>query len=251
LATTIVTGVWGPAGQSYCQTFMDSFDRYWPGDVGLQIWSDRPIIAPRGALRDLGQTDGWQAFCDRHKDEKFANGREPDRLRWKPSAIAGGYNFRFDAVRFAGQAFVPEAASKELPDGDILAWFDADVETFAKVPEQWLEGILGKHPGAYLGRGAKHSEIGFWAVRLNPETRRMLKAFADLYRSDALFGLKEWHSAWLWDYARRETITVPLLDLTPNGSGHVWFDPRSPLKAYTDHRKGQRKVAGRSKERGR
>jgi hypothetical protein len=118
------------------------------------------------------------------------------------------------------------------------------------VPEGFIEGLISGYHGAYLGRGAKHSEIGFWCVRLGAATRQLLHRFADLYRSDRLFGLTEWHSAYAWDCVRLEWEgegALGLLDLTPGGHSHVWF--QSPLRLYLDHLKGKRKAAGRSPER--
>jgi hypothetical protein len=74
----------------------------------------------------------------------------------------------------------------------------------------------------------------------------MLKEFFDLYASDRIFHAKEWHSAYAFDLARTST-GVEGHDLTPGGSGHVWF--QCEIGRYTDHLKGARKARGRSAER--
>jgi hypothetical protein len=112
---------------------------------------------------------------------------------------------------------------------------------------------LGAHDLCYLGRQGMHTELGFWAVRLNEATRRFLAHFAEMFRSDAVFNLPEWHSAYVFDHVRRFHETdrqypIRTLNLTLRGQGHVWF--QSPLGRYTDHLKGdRRKQAGRSLER--
>jgi hypothetical protein len=138
-----------------------------------------------------------------------------------------------------------------MRDGDVLCWLDADVVTHSAPPAGWIESLLGDEDVAYLGRAPKHSEIGFWAVRLSEESRRFVQEFADLYATDRLFQLRTWHSAFAWDDARRWAESHGLIsarDLTPGGDGHVWF--QSPLKAHLDHLKGEaRKRAGISAER--
>lgn len=253
-ALTICTGMWGTAWERYGQRFFETFDAMWPAEVALHVWSDRPLPIESAArsVRNmrLGLTDGWTSFMERHRGDAEKNGRAPN-ARWKPSERQRGYTFRYDALRFAGQAFAPEASSFTMDDGEVLAWLDADMVTFSPPPPAWIESLIGDRDGAFLGRGAKHSEIGFWAVRLDVDTRRLLCDFANLYRSDKLFGLGQWHSAFAWDHVRKALTfegIIDLRDLTPGGRGHVWF--QSPLRAHLDHLKGEvRKSAGRSAER--
>ncbi len=197
--TTIVTGMWGPKAQAYADIFLPPFDRYLAGRYNLQVWSDQRIDGAGDRQRWIGATDGWVDFMGRHRNDDEKAGRAVNRPRpWKDKEVAAGYNFKFDATRFAGQAFVPEAAAKELPDGAVLCWLDADVAALRDVPTGFIEKLLGDDDGAYLGRGEKHSEIGFWAVRLSGRTRAMLEGFADCYRGDCVFGMSEWHSAYVW-----------------------------------------------------
>lgn len=254
MALTICTGMYGPRRDDYARIFLASFDRHWPADVRLHLYSDPPdpafgqrvaegLTRPRQAqVSWLARTDGWAEFIARHQDDPIRCGREPaPGAKWKSGATAKGYNFKFDAVRFAGQAFIPEAAAKDLDDGDVLCWLDADVETIKAPPYGWIEAMIGYADGAYLGRVNTHSEIGFWAVRLSPVTRRFLQFFAWLYRHDDLFKLTEWHSAFAWDEARRvfEKDGLTMRDLTPGGRNNVFM--ASALSRFCVHHKGQRK----------
>lgn len=249
--TTIITG-FSPSGyQSYGAQFLESFDRFWPSDVRLLTFVEEtpPGPIPRGAERSLWTCKGMRAFLDRHRDNLRAQGREPTPA-WQPKHRDKGYYYKFDAVKFSRQCFIPEGAAEELPDGEVMAWMDADVVTFRNIPPGFVEDMLGTHDICYLGRRGMHTELGFWAVRLNLRTRVMLEQLAGLFRSDSIFGLPEWHSAFAFDHVRKvnEATGLRTLNLTPTGQGHVWF--QSPLGKYTDHLKGdRRKIAGRSLER--
>lgn len=217
-------------------------------------FTEEPVPdAPEGVIWSLWDCQGQREFLERHADNLEAQGRKP-RRGWKASHVRGGYSFRFDAVKFSRQCFIPEYAASLLPDGEVMVWLDADVVTLADVPAGFVEELLGGADVAYLGRQPKHSEIGFWACRIGPETRAWLAELADLFRSDAIFELKEWHSAFAWDHTRRLFEAggafgqgIDARNLTPGGSGHVWCT--SPLAPYMDHLKGKRKAKGKSPER--
>lgn len=252
MSVTVVTGWTGRGYDGLGQQFCSTFARGWPVSVALSVLTDAPhhplslmTLDHRRTLTasSLSKCDGLAEFIARHKDNPAAHGREPNG-RWKPKERAIGYSWRYDAVKFATQLFIPDAASKQLSDGEILVWFDADVVTKNAVPERFIEGLLGDSDVVFLGRPPKHSEIGFWALRLSPKTRAFLEYLTNLYRTDAVFGLKEWHSAFVWDEARRtfeNSHGMRSRNLTPRGRGHVW--PTSPLGRYTEHLKGERKLS--------
>lgn len=251
----VISGAWGENAQRYIDIFAANFDRHWPKEVALYFATDRAVTFPEMRGRHvvfipLASCDGYSAFMNRHAGSARANGREvlPE---WKDKLKASGYNFRFDAVKFAGQAFAPEAAASYLERGDLLIWLDADSYARKEVSLRWIEAMHdGKdardrpvlYDGAYLGRERKHTEIGFWTVRHGKPGLALLHRFAGLYRSDALFELKEWHSAFAWDHARLgawRADGLVMRNLTPGGSGHVWRS--SMLREYLDHLKGAEK----------
>jgi hypothetical protein len=254
---TVCTG-WSPAGWlEYGRRFAETFDQYWPSDVELVVYGEEPVKLPRGEFRELRSIEGCAEFLERH-DNPIGRGRAPRedlRARWKPRELAAGYSYRFDAWKFCRQGFIPEAALRELmlaADPQLLLWLDADVYTHRHIPQAFLEELLPEDRElAYLGRGEKHSEIGFQLYRVDASDRAdrvgfMLSAFREIYASDEVFDLPEWHSAYVFDTARKRTGILGH-DLTPGGRGHVWH--QSPLRMYTDHLKGDRKKAGRSHER--
>lgn len=195
---------------------------------------------PREAARDLWAIPGARECQAFFGPAKF-HGRVP-APGWKASCRAEGYNYRFDAAKFWKQILIPEAASADMADGDILVWLDGDVETTGPVPLGLIPHLLGDGELVFLGRQPKHSEIGFWAVRINPATRYFLFCIANTYRTGAVLDLKEWHSAFVWDSVRRD-LDLREVNLCPSGArGHVW--PISPMGAYTRHDKGKRKPGG-------
>lgn len=241
---TVCTG-FSPAGfDEYGKRFLARFHAFWPADVGLRYYTEEPVEAPRGTCASLWDCDGARDFIARHRDNPERRGTKP-HAKWKPRYIGRPYNYRFDAVKFFRQCMIPANAAQGLADGDILVWLDADVMTLARIPEPFVAQLLGGHELVYLGRAGTHSEIGFWAVRLNPRTRAFLNEFAAIWRCDRVFELDEWHSAFVFDHCRR-LAQLDERNLTPNGRGHVWIG--SPLAPLMDHLKGRRKALGRSPE---
>jgi hypothetical protein len=242
--TTVVTG-WAPTGwDEYGRRFTETFDRHWPKSVDLisYVWEAQAL--PRGEARIMPAD--VQGFLYRHRENRKAAGKEYVQ-GWREKHIKSGYCFRFDALKFCQMAMYPWHAAQSVKDG-ILVWLDGDVVTNKNVPEGWVNRLLGPNSVAYLGRVGAHSEIGFTAYRL-PAALPLLKRFHDIYATDEVFTLPEWHSAYCFDIARREAERIGLrcLNLTPRGTGHVWM--QSPLVEYTDHLKGKRKVLDASPER--
>lgn len=240
--TTVVTLMWGNAWERYGERFAATFHAHWPKDIGLLVVSDRALPLPRGRVVPLSDVRGLAEFHARWKGDRRANGFLPPPAKVDEK----GYSWRHDAVKWAPQGMAPHAVLPHFADGDLLVWLDADVVTFADVPADLLERLIGGADISFLGRAPKHSEIGYWSVRVSPDTRRFIARMADLYRSDVVFSLKQWHSAYVLDHARAES-KLRERDLTPGGRGHVWF--ASELGRYSDHLKGKRKDAGQSPER--
>ena len=232
--------------KEYGKRFLETFHKHWPQTVDLMVFTEADVEMPRGSCRSLWDCRGAAQFLVRHKDNPERCGTK-QHAKWKPKYIGRPYNFRFDACKFFKQCLIPQAAAHDMTDGDILVWLDADVVTFTDVPEGMVEGVLGDRDIVFLGRQGTHSEIGFWAVRINHRTREFLALFADTWRSDKVFELEEWHSAFVFDWCRRHT-GLKENNLTPDGRGHVFA--ASCLQEWMDHCKGEaRKKMGYSPER--
>ena len=135
-------------------------------------------------------------------------------------------------------------------DGDVVIWLDGDVVSFADVPETLVDDLVPEDAAVtFLGRGPKHSEIGFLAFRI-PLAVPLLQSMWRAYASDIFLDLGEWHSAYVFDHARlfHEKRGMVTHDLTPDGRQHVWW--QSELCRWLDHLKGDdRKERGMSGQR--
>lgn len=233
----MVCSGFSPRGQvQYGNNFLLSFSRYAAPDIKLGVWVEEPIKHP--ANRDLFAIPGAREFYDKHVHNPEANGRVP-RDRWKSSERLKGYSFRTDSFKFFKQILIPGAAAQECADGDVLVWFDADVQFHHKFSAGTIEDLLGDADVAFLGRGPYHSEIGFWAVRLNDVTRSFLVAIADVYTSGEVFNLRETHSAYVWDHVRKGMAMSERNLCSEGARGHVF--PITPLAKFCMHNKGLRK----------
>lgn len=216
--------MWGSAWANYGQRFVETFEKHWPSEVELFIVTDKPLPTTRATQIMLADVRGYTNFMQRwgHKSK--------DSHLWK-----------HDAVEWAPQGMAPRAALDGLDDGDILAWFDADVETTKDIPVRWLKRLLNrskrsKNDMACLQRSMMPTELGFWGVRINSDTRRMVRTFAALYSSGVVFEFPDRHSGRVFDIA---LSACPLNVLNLNSADERWQPwGKSPLAEFTIHHKG-------------
>lgn len=152
-------------------------------------------------------------------------------------------DYRFQAKRFSYKVFSILASQGK----GRLIWLDADVKVFAKVPGKFLDDLMPKGVyTAYLGREKMHSECGFVIYdRSHPAHEKFMSAWRNLYETDDLFKLKEWHDSLAYDHLRT-SLNVPSISISgPGKSTHHPFI-NSPLGKYMDHFKGNRKEKKRS-----
>lgn len=247
MAVTVCTGWHPPAWRHYARRFIETFAERWPADIKLVAYTEEPVDLIRGECRDLWSIPGARQFYEVHSKIPTHRGAAPVP-QWRQKDRRKGYAWRWDAVRFFKQCIIPNAAAQELHEDDILVWLDADIVTFADVPSDLVEKLLGRADLCYLGRN-KGSEIGFWAVRLNARGRQFLTKLSEAYLLDWVFVLPQWHSAFCFDQLRQnaERDGLKVKNLTPGGRDHVWMQCK-PLMECTDHLKGDRKNYGHSPE---
>lgn len=247
---TVVSSAGKSGFHEYGYRFMDTFAKHWPKDVDLVMYREGQETHPRARMRDLFDSLDCVQFLDGHKNNPIANGRlvEGDAAPtcWKNKDVTKGYSFRTDAVKFCRKVFAIADAAERLRSG-LLVWIDADVVHLNDVPADFIERLLAGKDVAYLGRDNCHSECGFLAFRL-PQALPLIRRWARFYTTDEVFLLSEWHDSFVFDECRRLTPEVSCRDMTPGGRRHVWASEKSPLRAYMDHCKGERKALGYSPE---
>lgn len=242
---TVCSGASPKGMEEYGWRFLRTFYQYWPSTVDLIFYTEEPIKMERGRNFLIWDINGCRDFINKYRHNKKANGREPTE-QWKDRDKREGYSYRFDAWKFCRQGFIPFHASSLMEEDGLLCWLDGDVVTTAPASESTIKSCLPDgYDVAYLGREPKHSEIGFQLYRI-PEALEMLRIFSDYYYFERVFTLSEWHSAYVFDTARKES-GVSGYNMTPGGSGHVWH--KTVLGEFMDHLKGNRKAAGASPER--
>lgn len=214
---------------------VNSFERLWPVDVPLLVYSEDDLPTPVCRFPD------WlERFKDRHHNNADANGRG-----------RGGYSYTRDCVRFAHKVGAVTAAAA-CEDADVLIWLDADTVTHEPVTIEWLSSLMvDDFYIAWLDRDRLYPEMGFYMLALkHPEHAAIMQRWIDLYETDAVFALSETHDCMslqkiILDAERRREIKVqslsgPLGRKTP----HPFVNSR--LAERMDHLKGPRKDRGRS-----
>lgn len=216
---------------------METFDKFWPD--GSAVISYVEVLEPgvsEERLRLLSSCVEAVEFVARHRDDPAANGRSPNAT-WTEKQRIRGYNQHFDAVKWSRQAFIPFHAA-QLARTEYLVWFDADVVFTDHVDPLKIEAFLPSSAHiAFVGRLKHHPDIGFQIYRL-PQALPFLKVFSDLYKSDEVFNLTQWHSAYVWREALRR-CPIASVNLAPHALSDAW--PASPLSAFSIHRHGPRK----------
>lgn len=247
--------------KKYGERMIDTFLTNWPNTQRILVYTENfemPIQFtrdPRLIVRDISQIQTLTAFKNRNANNPKANGYWPDENQTLK-------NFKFDAVRFSHKVFALYDASHNLPEGaKAIVWLDGDTVTHRKVPENFIERIAprnyidvsGKHPygiAAYLGRVKQYSECGFVVYNCkHPMMKDFWETFINLYITDELFNLQEWHDSFIFDHVRKiyEARGMKNHNLTPRHStGHPFIN--CELGDYMDHMKGARKQHGRSKK---
>ena len=237
---TVVTS-FSPRGyKQYGKSFIRSFRENWPDEIKLLVYYEGDGNNPNGdGGRDLLKVGACHGFLQRHHRDNMVKGidKHPDRF-WKPSAIRNGYNFRFDAYKFARKVFAVADAAREIKSGRLF-WVDADVQTVAKVPVSFLNVMLPDSAVvSYLARPGRYSECGFVGYGLDNKALTFIEALERVYDKDEFFDHDEWHDAFIFD--RVLDKLKPATFRIPHNSYSQPFD-HSALGIYMRHFKGSRK----------
>ena len=123
-----------------------------------------------------------------------------------------------------------------------VIWLDADVEQIRPIPqEQWALWLPPEGAACtYLGRSGQYPETGFviWD-REHALTQWFVDQWQQLYFSDQVWQLEQWHDAWVWNWLC-ESVELPRWSLTTTVERGEAFG-LSSLSPYFRHLKGPRK----------
>jgi hypothetical protein len=222
---------------------IESFDKNWPEKYELLALGENCDIgcpSSRVVAAELEELSyGLKEFKERHRFNPGANGR-----------FGAKYLYVHDCVKWAHKVFAVEAAANNS-DCELAIYIDADIVTFQRVPEQFLDRLIPPDADiSYMPRKNMYSECSFVIYRLrNPLVRMFIFEHAEAYRSDAVFQLSGWTDCHVFDYLVRKYSNAGALkfwninDGVPSSS-HPFIN--GPLGEYMDHMKGARKVSGKS-----
>lgn len=166
---------------------------------------------------------------------------------------SGGYDYRFDAIKFSHKVAALTDFLLGLVDGEIGIWLDADTFTHAAVTAVWLENLFPEPAYiAWLDRHNTHPECGFLMFRTShPYHVNFVESFRALYVSGRLFKLSETHDSYaLWYMVQAKVMSGKLPTPVSLSGDKRWHHPfvNGPLGACIDHMKGPtRKAIGRSR----
>ena len=268
IITSYKPGTW----KQYSQKGIESMAEQFPKEIDLVVYAEEPkpeCKHDRIKWIDLNSAEpNLFAFKERHKNDPVANGKLqtiPGGVRRHPELQTKGgldknkESFLWDAVRFSNKVFCIVNAVRNSPAHDYVIWLDADTFTFRPVPVNFFEQLCPSDTMlTYLGRenpklkdGGRYPECGFVCYNLrHPETQNFINAWENLYVTDNVFKILEWHDSFVfWHLTKKfreeKNIKVNDIGYWIGVKGHHVF-VNSQLGLYIDHMKGDRKGKGRS-----
>lgn len=238
----VFTTVHAEGFTKYGERFLESFLRFWPSQYELWIYGEGFTLQPPPRVKFLdldAEIPALSEFKKRHALNRITHGQ-----------VGSGYDYRFDAVRFANKSFVMCDVFRKRPSQYAL-WLDADTVAFQPLPADFMPRILADGEFmAYLGRMGMHSETGFLPFDLgHPGAGKFFETLEAMYRTDSVFTLSEWHDCEAIDAIRTTLRAQGVIDaknLNAFGANHPFVNSVAGL--FMDHMKGPtRKDAKQSK----
>ena len=221
MLTKIVTTMGPGSWDLYGRRFVESFVKYWPKDIQLEVWHhDLNGAVPQFdgvTFRCLDDTESFKKISHAHNGGKDG-----------PSL-----NYSFKAVALA---------SAVTPDLDWIGFIDADVEFMQPVDATLMHALFdAEYHLTYLYRRAvKESEGSWFAFNLRTvEGASLLADFWGLYDSNEVAHYKKAHDNAVLDrlVLLHQAHGLKVRNLSEGALGLDAFH-QSPLGAYAIHYKG-------------
>jgi hypothetical protein len=237
--------------QQYGQRMISTFIKNWPAEVELRVYAEHCTVletADNLTVVDLeSSVPELVSFKTRWHGVPKANGdvsNDPLRSKRKDA----GKGFKWDAVRFSHKVYSIFHAAKNT-DADWLIWMDADMVCHGPIGLKFLTTMCPANKDiCFLGREAKYTECGLYAINLKSNLGKMfLQRFQEYYDQDFIFEFAEWHDSYVFDKVR-ENVQCQEFNWSSGlilGEGHPLIN--SSWGSYLDHLKGDRKSLGHSK----
>ena len=247
----VLTSFNRPGFDLYGKRMLKTFSSNWPSDITMHVYYQnckvQNLLTDNFELIDINSIEALKKFKSKHslnfKRNGYENGFIDFLLRRK--------TYRYDAVRFSHKSFAMFDCAQRIKDG-ILLWIDGDTVFHNIMTREEIENLCPSDMDyGFFGRKNYHSETGLIYFNLSSsKCRDMLDTFIQLYRSNKLFELKEWHDCEAFDYARSTIEGIVgnnwSNDTPEEGEGGWHPLVNSEWGMYIDHLKGGRKVNGRS-----
>jgi hypothetical protein len=187
----------------YGAAMIESLLKHLPDAVNIYAYVDFKLKSrsPRLFVRKLADTcPGLFDFQNRltgldfGRAKRLASGGHGDQI---PDRVR-------DAHKASFRAFTLKHAVLQATE-DAMIWLDADIFAFDAVDPAFLEwAVPAQAMLSFLGRSAKPSECGFVAHnKAHPSTDAFVTAVADMYRTGAIFSLKDWRGSYVFDAVRQ------------------------------------------------
>lgn len=238
----IITAFSQSGFDQYGRKMIVSFDRLLPGNIRIavchefnevpfELTSKRFIPINRSIM--ITELKAFSAKC---------------RLR---PTIAGAYNYRFDAEKFAYKSYsMHYMLALFAKTAERIYWMDGDTVAHESLTQEWLMSLLpDNYLSSYLGRTGFHSETGFLGFSpLHPEYYKFIRDFKNHYDSGEIFNLDGFTDCDVYDKCRGMRTPSMFYNLSPGASAASHPFVNSILGERLDHLKGNRKTAGRSRK---
>ena len=231
VVTTCNLDGWNQHGRRMAESFLDRWQM--PLTVYAEDFDpDLPV--------DVRRLPDWQTELKaRHKSTAAYTGRRK-----------GHYDFRFDLVKFSHKIAALTDFGLSIDSG-VMIWLDADTYTHADVDEKWLDSLFPEPAYiAWLDRKGSTLETGFVMFRAShPQHLAFMKKLRDVYITDRVCKMAEWHDAWVIGELGRQWANLGRFKVASLSGGDTgWHHPfvNGPLGERLDHMKGTRKNDGKS-----
>lgn len=237
VVTTMNADGWKTGGDRMARSLIER----WPMQgVTLTVYAEG--FSPDANIYARRLPAWLDAFKTKHGGDPIRNGRRN-----------GGYDFRWDAVKFAHKIAALTDFAKDMTEGTVI-WIDADTYTHADVTLDWLDALFpGNGYMAILDRARGGPETGFMMFRCGHTAhKQFMRQLERLYTSGSLFKMAEWMDAYVIDQLASTFVRQGLMQKPTSLSGDVsWHHPfvNGPLGSRLDHLKGPRKDRGKSDRR--